>query len=322
MTEKRAKELITNIIEDKDNGAAAVGKATLSECIYLVASILPKCMNEADKMGKDTDASYFAQMIDRYRPFVVDKLKKAGKLWVVYCEATGYPYSIDKEILVLFDHANHNHILDSLKRAGYAVTLLEEDPEVFMHEIGHMYRNGFKAIRLTDGRCEALTLEREEIYGHELFYNDDYITNPAFQEAMISFFQEFRKYDEYEINGPVVQKREEKMIRELINAEFMVPCIKTETEEEVEISHPYIDMSQRIESEDGKPVIAIPAFTDGYELEKCYEGKSETMLYSFKELTDLIKELGANGIVFNFLGISYYMEKAVAKRIVKDKELR
>lgn len=321
MTEKRAKELLRHIAEDKDYGAKMMESISLSESIYVVGKILKTCMNEAEEKGKDTDATFFAQMMDRFRPIVLDKIRNVKKVWVVYCETTGYPYDLDKDILVLFDHVNQKTIIDDLKKSGYVVTLLDEDSIVLKNEVGHMYRNGFKNIRFIDGVCEPFVVAREELYGFEEFYKDDYITNPGLQETMISFFQEFRKYDEFELNGTIITKREERMIGEMINAEYMVPCIKNETEDEVEISHPYVDMSQRLQSEEGRPIIAIPAFTDGYELDKCYNGTLETMLYSFKELSSLITEIGADGIVFNCMGVGYFMDKDVAEQVVKDKKL-
>jgi hypothetical protein len=107
------------------------------------------------------------------------------------------------------------------------------------------------------------------------------------------------------------------MVGQLIASEFMVPCIKEETEEEIEISHPYVDLTDRVtDKAEGEQVIAIPVFTDGYELDKCYEGHHENMLYKFGELADLTDELGASGIIINCLGISYYMDKKAIEKVI------
>ena len=109
------------------------------------------------------------------------------------------------------------------------------------------------------------------------------------------------------------------MIQQLLVGEFMVPCIKEENENEIEISHPYIDLTDRVtDKQEGEQVIAVPVFTDGYEMDKCYEGHHENMLYKFTELKDLTEELGASGIIINCLGISYYMDnKTIAKVAVR-----
>ena len=95
----------------------------------------------------------------------------------------------------------------------------------------------------------------------------------------------------------------------------MVPCVKQENGDEVEISFQYIDITERVESKDGEPVIAIPAFTDGFEMDKCFPGQYENMLCTFDELIDTINELGASGMIINALGISQYMDTDTLKNI-------
>lgn len=315
MNENRAKELIKHIVEDKDNGAKMMQTISLSDSIYLLSDILKSCIATAGEIGKETDANYFAQIIDRYRPIVLEKIKKADRLWIIYCDSTGYPYELDKDMLVLFDYSNHKDIVQQLENTGFKITIADVDSQGLKNEVGHMYRNGYKSIRFIDGKCEPFVVAREELYPFEDYFNEDYITNPALQQSMISFFQEFRKDAKYDARMSMLESRQDIMTKNIQNAEFMVPCVKTETEDEVEISHPYIDLSDKIESKDGKPVIAIPAFTDGFELEKCYIGKNETMLFNFKELVHLIDELDASGVIFNCLGISHYMPKEIMSKI-------
>jgi len=316
MNQNRAQELIKHIVEDKDNGANMMKTLPLSDSIYLVADILKSCILKANEIGRETDANYFAQVIDKFRPIVLEKIKHADRLWIVYCDSTGYPYELDKDMLVLFDYFNHKDVVQKLEKAGFKTTLVNVDSEKFKNEVSHMYRNGYKSIRFIDGKCDPFVVAREELYSHEEFFNENYITNPALEQTMISFFQEFRKKAEFAARIDMLETRQNKMIKSILNAEFMVPCTKIETEEEVEISHPFIDLSDKVESIDGKPVIAIPAFTDGFELDKCYIGKNETMLFKFNELVDLVGELEASGIIINCLGISYYLGKEVISKIL------
>ncbi|SEW01614.1 SseB family protein [[Clostridium] fimetarium] len=316
MNQKRAQELIKHMVEDKDNGTNLMKNLSLSDSIYLESDILNNCILKANEIGKDTDANYFAQVIDKFRPVVIDKIKKADRLWVVYCDSTGYPYELDKDMLVLFDYVNHKEIIEKLEKAGFKITIIDVDSQKFKNEVSHMYRNGYKSIRFIDGKCEPFVVAREELYSYLEFFDKNYITNPALQQTMISFFQEFRKKVDITARINMLESRQENMIKNIQNAEFMVPCTKTETDEEVQIMHPFIDLSDKVESKDGKPVIAIPAFTDGFELDKCYIGKNETMLFNFKELVDLIEELDASGIIINCLGISYFMGKEVISKFM------
>ena len=63
-------------------------------------------------------------------------------------------------------------------------------------------------------------------------------------------------------------------------------------------------------------VLALPVFTDGLEMEKCYAGKHEDMLYTYMELLKTVKELGASGIVINPLGVSYYVPVDIMKQLI------
>ena len=89
-----------------------------------------------------------------------------------------------------------------------------------MSEVGHMYRNGIKNIRFIDGRDNMLTISREEIATYDMFFKDEYVTNPALQNALISFFQEFRK-DKVDDNSPVLASKETDLKVALRNADSL-----------------------------------------------------------------------------------------------------
>lgn len=317
MDARRAQDLLKHICQDKDYGYELLTKLPMAEVIYVVNKILPECLEEAKDKANVNDSAFFQEMINRYRPLAIDKIKKADRLWVGYCELTGYPYMIDGEnMIVLYDYSDSSKIEKQLGFAGYQVSFGRVDKEGFFSEIGHMYRNGYKKILFLDGKSEAFEVEREEIYSFEDYFKDDYITNPGIESAMITYFQEVRKKAPVEDRAELIKKREDVMIQQLLNGEFMVPCIKEETENETEISHPFIDLSDRVQDKkEGEQVIAVPVFTDGYEMDKCYEGHHENMLYKFSELCELTEELGASGIIINCLGISFYMNNESMKKV-------
>ncbi len=316
MNARRAQDLLRHIIQDKDYGAAMMDKISVAESIYVLTQILPDCLKEAEEKNSMNDSGYFGAMIEKYRPIVIEKIKNSEHLWIVYCESTGYPYMIDSDMMILFDYSQHTQIEKKLAAQGFKVHFAGIDAEALKNEVAHMYRNGYKNIRFMDGKCEPLIVAREELYEYSEFFNDEYITNPALEQTMIHFFQEFRKTGSVESRQDVLKKREDAMILAMQNAEFMVPCIKEETEEAVEISHPFIDLTDRIQDKkEGEQVIAVPVFTDGFEMDKCYEGHHENMLYKFTELIELVEELGASGIIINCLGTSYYMKLELMKKV-------
>lgn len=320
MDARRAQDLLKHICQDEDYGAGMLEKLPLPEVIYIVNKILPECLTEANNKCNVNDSAFFEDMINRYRPIAIEKIKKADRLWVGYCELTGYPYIIDgQNMVVMYDYTDSSKVEAQLGFAGYQVSFCRADREGFFSEIGHMYRNGYKKIFFIDGKSEPFIVEREELYSYDEYFKDDYITNPGLESAMISYFQEVRKHALLEERVELIKTREETMVQQLLVGEFMVPCIKEENENEIEISHPYIDLTDRVtDKQEGEQVIAVPVFTDGYEMDKCYEDHHENMLYKFTELKDLTEELGASGIIINCLGISYYMDnKTIAKVAVR-----
>lgn len=317
MDARRAQDILRHIINDEDYGAAMLDKISVTESIEVLTKMLPDCVATAQNDNNINDAGFFSQMIHNYYPLILDKIKNAEHLWVVYSDNTGYPYMIDGDLFVLYDYANHAELEKKLNTAGYQVALESVTPTDFRNEVAHMYRNGYEKIRFTDGKGEPFVVAKEDLYSFEDFFNEEYMTNPGLQRAMIEFFQEFRKNTAADAGREeILKKREDAMIRTMVHAEYMVPCIKEETEDMVEISHPFIDLTDRIQDkEEGERVIAIPAFTDGFEMDKCYEGHHENMLYQYDELVNLVEELGASGVIINCLGISYYMKLELMHKI-------
>ncbi len=317
MDARRAQDLLKHICQDKDYGAALISKLPLAEVIAVVNKLLPECLDTAKEKRNDNDTAFFSEMINRYRPIAIDKIKKADRLWVGYCELTGYPYIIDgTTMVVLYDYSESSKVEAQLSFTGYQVSFGRADRQGFFSEVGHMYRNGYKKIMFIDGKSDAFMVDREELYSYDNYFKDDFITNPGLESAMITYFQEARKKAPIEDRAELIKSREELMIQQLLVSEFMVPCIKEENDEQIEISHPFIDLTDRVtDKKDGEQVIAVPVFTDGYEMDKCYEGHHENMLYKFTELADLTEELGASGIIINCLGVSYYMDKKTVKMV-------
>ena len=318
MDARRAQDLLKHITQDEDYGLKAMQKASLAECISMVNNVLPECQKKAYEDGNDNDAGFFSKMTENYRALIIDKIKEENLLWIAYTDLTGYPYMIDGDMIVIYDFAAAKQIEADLNKAGYRVTFGNVDKDAFKTEIAHMYRNGYKKIRFMDGKMEPFVVEREELYPYEEFFKDDYITNPGLQAAMLNYFQEFRKNTDKESIAQILDKRENNMLRVMVNSEYMVPCVKEETDAEVSIAHHFIDVTEQVTHKDGEQVIAIPAFTDGFEMDKCYKGQYENMLYSYKELVEAIEELGASGAIFNPLGISYFIPLETLKKIEKD----
>ncbi len=305
MDSKRAQELFKIIINTDDYGVSALKEATLEEAVYMAAKVLPDCLNAASDKRNDNDVAFFAAANREVRTYVIDRLKNEDNLWVVYNSVTGYPYYVDGCLVVLYNFDKHESLEEVLKKAGYAVDTGIVTTQTFKYEVGHMYRNGYNTVIFADGTEVMFKVAREEIYPFEDYYDEDYLMNPALQVAMIDYLQETRKSDKKEERMDMMLRRQEKMLSVMMNSEFIVPCLKNETEEEIEISHPFIDLAA--ERGEQESVIAIPVFTDGFEMNKCYGDHRDNVLYRFEALKDLVEELGAAGAVFNYMGQRFYM---------------
>lgn len=313
MNSLRAQDILKHITGDEDYGVAMMQKLPLDEAIAVEGDLLNACIKEADEKKNANDAAFFGDMQEAFRPIIIDKIRNESHLWVIYSDVNGYPYDVDGDMLVVYDYNKSKEITDRLNAQGYLAVLSLATPEQFANEVAHMYRNGYKNVRFVGGNETPFIVSREELYPYDKFMKEDYVTNPALSQAMIALFQETRKTSKVEEGAPeeaftrMLKKREEEFVTALKNAEFMVPCVKTENGEEIEISFQYLDITEQIGSDNGEKVIAIPAFTDGFEMNKCYPGKTEDMLCTFDELVATVVELGASGIIINALGISHYM---------------
>lgn len=312
----KAQDIIRHILKDEDKGCEYIKGMSLTDGVEVLTKILPELISKAEEKKNVNDIGYFNSVGVIYRKLVVEKLLNAEHLWTIYCNSTGYPYMLDGDIVVLYDYTSHSKVEEQLKKYGYDITLGIEDKESALYEIGHMYRNGYKNVRFIDGRDNMLVVPREEIASFDKFFKEDYVTNPGLQSALIAYFQEYRKAGKQSDKAMLLGTKESEVKIALRNADYMVPCTKEESDEEVSIAHPYVDITDKVPHNDGEQILALPVFTDGFEMEKCYTGKHENMLYNYMELLKSVKEIGASGIVINPLGVSYYVPIDIMKQIV------
>ena len=115
----------------------------------------------AKEMGNTNDLAYFGRIEEIYAKVIADKLRKEEHLWVVYSSTTSYPYMVDSDLFVLFNPKNSSLIEKKLKLSGYEVSVGVENNDAFAMELCHMYRNGYKNIRLTDGDKLEYVIPRE-----------------------------------------------------------------------------------------------------------------------------------------------------------------
>ena len=315
MDELRAQDMLRHILKDEDKGKAAFDKLNLSDSFQVLTKLLPSCLDKAMDINNKNDIAFFEMMQESFEEELIDKIKNAKNLWIVYSEVTGYPYMVDSDIICFYEFKDNEKILDRIRETGYSVVLGGENQNSFKEEIAHMYRNGAKNIRFVGDVSEHYTIAREKFYEYDELMSEDFVSNPALQSTMINFFQEFKRDVEADIKDKLLATREDKMINAFVNADYLVPYTSSQNGDVTEIEHPFVDLTN-LTSEFPKDefVAGLPVFTDGIELEKCYPDSKENMLYSFDELISSIEDVGAHGIVVNPVGISYFVSLDMLKK--------
>ena len=312
----KAQDVIRHIFKDEDRGIAYVTGLSFTDGVEVLTKVIPELIKKAQEKNNVNDEGYFNEINKVFRKIIIDKLLNADHLWTIYCDSTGYPYMVDDDIVILYDYTNHAKVEEQLTKYGYDISYGIEDKDSMQYEVAHLYRNGCKNIRFTDGKDNELIVPREEIGAYDKYIREDFVTNPGLQNALIKFFQEYRKPGDSAAKAAILRDKESELKKAIRNADYMVPCTKEENDEEVSIAHPYVDITDKVSHKEGEQVLALPVFTDGLEMEKCYAGKHEDMLYTYMELLKTVKELGASGIVINPLGVSYYVPVDIMKQLL------
>ena len=134
--------------------------------------------------------------------------------------------------------------------------------------------------------------------------------------SLIKFCQEYRRIGDFDKDMRILSELEKELIFNIKHSELMVPCTKIETDDEVEFLLPPVNIAKDLKIEDeGAEVIALPVFTDGFELDKCFPGVIENVLYNFEQLKESCEELGAKGFVINYMGSKYYVDDEMMKKL-------
>ena len=222
----KAQDIIRHIFKDEDKGVEYVTGLSITDGVEVLTKVLPELIKKAQEKNNVNDEGYFNEIGNVYRKIVVDKLLNADHLWTIYCDSTGYPYMVDDDIVVLYDYTNHARVEEQLGKYGYDISYGIEDKDSMQYEIAHLYRNGCRNIRFTDGKDNELIVSREEIGTYDQYIREDFVTNPGLQKALIKFFQEYRKPGDSTAKAAILRDKEAELKKAIRNADYMVPCTK------------------------------------------------------------------------------------------------
>ncbi len=150
-----------------------------------------------------------------YRKIVVDKLLNADHLWTIYCDSTGYPYMVDDDIVVLYDYTNHARVEEQLGKYGYDISYGIEDKDSMQYEIAHLYRNGCRNIRFTDGKDNELIVSREEIGTYDQYIREDFVTNLDFRMHLSSSSRSTESQGDSTAKAAILRDKEAELKKKL-----------------------------------------------------------------------------------------------------------
>lgn len=322
MDTQKARDILRHITRDDDNGIDAMRALTVAEVVEVYSIMLPTCIEQAIECEKEADEDYFKRVREYAYAVAIEKLSELPKRWIVYDSRTGYPYMVGDSMIVIYDFLARDKVMEPLIKMGYEVTLMPENEVDFKNEVAHMYRNGYSKIQFVGSTPKTFVTRREDFAAYEDFYGDDYITNPGLQAALIRYFQEAERSGDADKNQELIGQMRAELDEQYMHAEYMAPCAKIETEDEITFVHPPIDLTAEIVgNSEGKKVVAIPVFTDGFEMDKCFTGERENMVYNIHELKELIEEIGVDGFVLNYMGQRIFMNlDMIAELCESDKK--
>ena len=249
---------------------------------------------------------------------LLDRIRNAQYLYVLYDMNTGYPFIDHGFACVYFEKELAEEVAELFARQYRKLSVrqcLVEDREN-PQKIGFfdfLYYVGIENLIIDNGAYRA-RFKRNEIVAAPGDWGDDkkrMPSNPALNYAMMDSIAERKWPVQYEKRDEVIKAKEMRMFTLMRNARYIVPMKHEGPAEVLEDGRIKIDKNSKIEflilkAPDGKQF--LPVYTDGFEFAKVNKGKEwNAGVFRFQ---DLIRFAGdRDGVTFNPEGHRIIMSK-------------
>ena len=274
------------ISPDQDEIMGAIKELPIDDIIIIYANsqlsfdkgFFVDVNKEALEQGKPIAKKFFDATL-RIRGILIEKLKTADTLWVLYDKTTKSPFITHSDEVLMFtekDKADEGlNICLQNGRTTFKISEINNNAEVFFTKAAYM--NGVKGFVINPDGPYPFTFKREEIVSdpnNSIPLPNRPITNPDFFRAVAKFQQELYDFGEYENKKETLRGLKDEIATALQNARFLVPAKglpvngieeAAKNGEKSTISIPYLSKPVG-----GENITYTPVFTNWDEFRKVY----------------------------------------------------
>lgn len=261
---------------------------------------------------------------------IIEKLKEAPVLYLVYDQATGFPYLNEGYVDIYSTEKYAKDAIDYYMQQyrGLEVKAFHKEQSDLPSQISifaYLYYLGMEQLMIDNGKYKVV-VKRDEVLPPPDYTNIPTISipvvNPKLRYAMIDFFGEARWLVNYPNREESLKSKEGRMIKEICRAKYLLPMkyegnAEQSGENQVTFHEGAKLMFAKITNTEN--INYIPIFTDWSEFEKVYDKNSwNGMIVTIK---DAIMIGAGDGIAINPYGENLVLNEKSIKEIETEFEI-
>lgn len=255
---------------------------------------------------------------------IIKKLKDATVLYMVYDQATGFPFLNEGYVDIYSTEAYAKDAVDYYMQQyrKLEVRALHKEDSNLPSQISifaYLYYLGMEQLMIDNGKYKVV-VKRDEVLPPPDYSNVPNISvpivNPVLRNAMIDFFGEARWLVNYPNRQENLKKREDRMIEEICKAKYLVPMrYEGDAEKSGENQVTFKEGAKLTFAKitNTEQATYMPVFTDWIEFEKAYDKHIwNGMIVTIK---DAITIGAGDGVVINPYGENLTLNEKSIKEI-------
>ncbi|KHD37497.1 hypothetical protein NL50_04790 [Clostridium acetobutylicum] len=282
----------------------------IQEIIFLI------CSARFFKSKQTIASNIFKEKIEIFMKVLLEKIRNANELFIMYDENTDYPYIDSKDRVWIFSKQEYAVVVKNyFVKQSIRLKVKRVNKQCILDNFNNLHRLGIKKIIVDNGQYKV-EIDREDILppphiGNTMLINIP-IENPKLQYSMIKFFQNLYSKDEYEGKQEFIHDLERKMLDEIVSAKYLVP-VKVGTAAPIISREQVKTILNKKDTEfasivDKDDTTWLPAFTDWEEFEKVYHKNMwRGYITSYDGLMKLCFKM--HGVVVNCSGVSLRIDE-------------
>lgn len=267
----------------------------------------------------------FNKKIKIFMDVLIDKIKESNELYIAYDKNTNYPYidSFGKSWLFSKEEFAKN-AEDYFMQQLIMLDMKKITSEEIMNVFYNCHLLGIEKLTVDNGQY-YVDINRDDILPppdlSDVPEINIPVTNPKLQNAMVRFFQRLYSKNNYEGKERDLQKLEDKMLDEVVNAKYLLPMQLKGIDKKDQKKEGKVKLNKGAIMEfaalaDNNNEEWAAAFTDWVEFEKAYDKNIwKGNIVTYDDLLSISKEM--KGIVINYRGIPLRLSEQ-NKKIIEE----